>query len=124
MKWRLAVLGGDGVGPEVMEASLDVLRATAECFGHELTTDVQDVGYAAYERSGNPLPEETLSACHSADAVLLGAVGDPRSEGVPVELRPEAGLLALRRRWGATPISARFGSCPPWLRPLRSARRS
>jgi len=109
VKWRLAVLGGDGVGPEVMEASLDVLRATAECFGHELTTDVQDVGYAAYERSGNPLPEETLAACHSADAVLLGAVGDPRSEEVPVELRPEAGLLALRKEMG----------CYANLRPVR-----
>ncbi len=100
MKWRIAVLGGDGVGPEVTEASLEVLRATAERFGHELTTDVQDVGYAAYERSGSPLPEKTLAACHSADAVLLGAVGDPRSDGVPVELRPEAGLLGLRKEMG------------------------
>jgi len=92
-----------------MEASLAVLRATAECFGHELTTDVQDVGYAAYERSGNPLPDETLSACHSADAVLLGAVGVPRSEAVPVELRPEAGLLALRKEM----------ACYANLRPVR-----
>ncbi len=109
MRWQLAVLGGDGVGPEVMEASLDVLRATADRFGHELSTDVQDVGYAAYERSGNPLPEETLAACHDADAVLLGAVGDPRSEEVPVELRPEAALLALRREM----------ECYANLRPVR-----
>ena len=100
LTWRIAVLGGDGVGPEVMEASLDVLRATAERFGHEFTADIQDVGFAAYERSGTPLPDETLAACHSADAVLLGAVGDPRSEGVPVELRPEAALLALRKEMG------------------------
>ena len=109
MKWRIAVLGGDGVGPEVMEAALEVLRAAAGRFGHELTTDIQDVGYAAYERSGNPLPEETLAACHSADAVLLGAVGDPRSEEVPVELRPEAALLALRKEMG----------CYANLRPVR-----
>ena len=109
MKWRIAVLGGDGVGPEVMEAALEVLRAAAGRFGHELTTDIQDVGYAAYERSGNPLPEETLAACHNADAVLLGAVGDPRSEEVPVELRPEAALLALRREMG----------CYANLRPVR-----
>ena len=109
MRWRIAVLGGDGVGPEVMEPSLDVLRATAERFGHEFTPDLQDVGFVAYERSGNPLPDETLAACRSADAVLLGAVGDPRSEGVPVELRPEAALLALRKEMG----------CYANLRPVR-----
>lgn len=109
MKWQIAVLGGDGVGPEVTEASLAVLRATAERFGHEFTADIQDVGFAAYERTGHPLPEETLAACHSADAVLLGAVGDPRSEGVPVELRPEAALLALRKEMG----------CYANLRPVR-----
>ncbi len=109
MKWRIAVLGGDGVGPEVTEASLEVLRATAERFGHEFSADVQDVGYVAYERAGTPLPEETLAACRNADAVLLGAVGDPRSDGVPVELRPEAALLALRKEMG----------CYANLRPVR-----
>ena len=109
MKRRLAVLGGDGVGPEVTEASLEVLRATAERFGHELTADLKEVGFAAYEQFGTPLPEDTLAACRSADAVLLGAVGDPRSEGVPVELRPEAALLALRKEMG----------CYANLRPVR-----
>jgi len=109
MKWRIAVLGGDGIGPEVIEASLPVLRATAERFGHEFTADVQDVGFAAYERSGHPLPEETLAACRGADAVLLGAVGDPRSDGLPVELRPEAALLSLRKEMG----------CYANLRPVR-----
>ena len=109
MKWRLAVLGGDGVGPEVTEASLEVLRATAERFGHELTADLKEVGFAAYEQFGTPLPEDTLAACRSADAVLLGAVGDPRSESVPVELRPEAALLALRKEMG----------CYANLRPVR-----
>ena len=109
MKWRLAVLGGDGVGPEVTEASLEVLRATAERFGHELTAALKEVGFAAYEQFGTPLPEDTLAACRSADAVLLGAVGDPRSEGVPVELRPEAALLALRKEMG----------CYANLRPVR-----
>ena len=109
MKWRLAVLGGDGVGPEVTEASLEVLRATAERFGHELTADLKEVGFAAYEQFGTPLPEDTLAACRSADAVLLGAGGDPRSEGVPGELRPEAALLALRKEMG----------CYANLRPVR-----
>ncbi len=109
MKWQIAVLGGDGIGPEVADASLDVLRVTAERFGHELVTDTQDVGYAAYESSGHPLPPATLAACHAADAVLLGAVGDPRSVDVPVELRPEAGLLGLRKEMG----------CYANLRPVR-----
>ena len=109
MKWRIAVLGGDGVGPEVTEVSLEVLRATAGRFGHDFTADLQEVGFTAYERSGTPLPDETLAACHNADAVLLGAVGDPRSEGVPVELRPEAALLTLRREMG----------CYANLRPVR-----
>jgi 3-isopropylmalate dehydrogenase len=86
-----------------------VLRATAERFGHELTADLKEVGFAAYEQFGTPLPEDTLAACRSADAVLLGAVGDPRSEGVPVELRPEAALLALRKEMG----------CYANLRPVR-----
>jgi len=109
VKWQIAVLGGDGVGPEVTQAALEVLRETAERFGHELIADTQEVGYAAYERTGNPLPEETLAACHAADAVLLGAVGDPRSAGVPVELRPEASLLALRKEM----------ECYANLRPVR-----
>jgi 3-isopropylmalate dehydrogenase len=92
-----------------MKAALDVLRATAGRFGHELTTDVRDIGFAAYERSGHPLPDETLSACRAADAVLLGAVGDPRAAEVPVELRPEAALLALRKELG----------CYANLRPVR-----
>ena len=100
MRWRLAVLPGDGVGPEVAEAALQVLHATAERFDHELVVDLNDVGWSAFEKCGMPLPEETLTACREADAVLLGAVGDPRSEGVAIELRPEAALLALRRELG------------------------
>ena len=109
MNWQIAVLGGDGIGPEVTEAALHVLRAAAARFGHEFTPNVHDVGFAAYERSGHPLPPETLAACRGADAVLLGAVGDPRSEGVPIELRPEAALLTLRKEMG----------CYANLRPVR-----
>jgi 3-isopropylmalate dehydrogenase len=109
LKWQIAVLGGDGVGPEVLEASLNVLKVTADRFGHEFIPDAHDVGFAAYERSGHPLPDETLAACRRADAVLLGAVGDPRSDGIPVELRPEAALLALRKEMG----------CYANLRPVR-----
>ncbi len=100
MRWHLAILPGDGIGPEVVEATLQVLHATAERFGHELVVDLKDVGWSAFEKNGTPLPEDTLIACRKADAVLLGAVGDPRSEGVPIELRPEAALLTLRREMG------------------------
>ena len=124
LKWRIAVLGGDGVGPEVTEASLEVLRTTAERFGHEFIADLQDVGFAAYERSGNPLPEETLAACRSADAVLLGAVGIRAPRGCPWSCVRRPRSWPFVRRWGATPISARFGSSPLWRRPLRYAPRS
>ena len=100
MRWHLAVLPGDGVGLEVVEATLPVLHETAKRFGHKLVVDLKDVGWSAFEKSGMPLPEDTLIACHKADAVLLGAVGDPRSEGLPIELRPETALLTLRREMG------------------------
>ena len=109
MNWRIAVLPGDGVGSEVIDAAVLVLRATAERFGHEASLDFHDVGWTAYDHHGVPLPEDTLEACRSADAVLLGAVGDPRGDGLDPELRPEAALLALRREMG----------CFANLRPVR-----
>ena len=109
MKWQIAVLPGDGVGPDVTDAALVVLRATAERFGHEAELESHDIGWTAYDRGGVPLPGSTLEACRSADAVLLGAVGDPRGDGLDPELRPEAALLALRREMG----------CFANLRPVR-----
>ncbi len=94
------MLPGDGVGPEVSEAALQVLRETAARFDHEFIVDLEDVGWSAFEKHGTPLPQDTLAACQEADAVLLGAVGDPRSEGVAIELRPEAALLTLRQEMG------------------------
>lgn len=109
MKWRIAVLPGDGVGSEVIDAAVVVLGATAERFGHELGLDFRDVGWTAYDRYGAPLPDATLAACRTADAVLLGAVGDPRGDGMDPELRPEAALLVLRKEMG----------CYANLRPVR-----
>ncbi len=86
-----------------------VLRATAERFGHDADLRFHDVGWTAYDRQGVPLPDSTLEACRSADAVLLGAVGDPRGDGLDPELRPEAALLALRQEMG----------CFANLRPVR-----
>ncbi len=97
MKWTIAVLPGDGVGPEVTRLAVDVLGSTAKRFNHELKVDFHDIGWSAYENHGDPLPQSTLEGCKSADAVLLGAVGDPRGDKLPPDLRPERGLLTLRK---------------------------
>lgn len=97
---RICVLPGDGIGPEVTRGALRVLEAAADAFGHELVIQEAPVGWAAVRESGRPLPPETLRRCRASDAVLLGAVGDPAAEGLPRDRRPEAGLLALRRRLG------------------------
>lgn len=97
MSARVAVLPGDGVGPEVTDAAVEVLRRAAA--RHGLGIDVEEalVGGAAYDATGSPLPDDTIAACRAADAVLLGAVGGPKWADVPVAQRPEAGLLGLRK---------------------------
>lgn len=94
---RIAVLPGDGVGPEVTAEAVKVLRAVAAARGHVLSFDEAPFGAAALSGGFSPLPAATLDACRSADAVLLGAVGGPEWDGLPPDRRPEAGLLALRR---------------------------
>ena len=96
----LVVLGGDGVGPEVAAAAESLLSAVAERFGHTLGIAEHDVGYAAWERHGTPLPDATLEACQETTAVFLGAVGDPRSDGLEPPSRPEGALLRLRAELG------------------------
>jgi 3-isopropylmalate dehydrogenase len=98
MRARIAVLPGDGIGPEVIAAGLACLRAIGERFGHEFELTELAFGGAAIDAAGEPLPPATLQACRSADAVLLGAVGGPKWTDAPV--RPEAGLLRLRRELG------------------------
>lgn len=97
MRARIAVLPGDGVGPEVTAEAVKVLRAVAAARGHVLSFEEAPFGAAALSRGLPPLPAATLDACRSADAVLLGAVGGPEWDGLPPDRRPEAGLLALRR---------------------------
>ncbi|MEO0557652.1 MAG: 3-isopropylmalate dehydrogenase [Bacteroidota bacterium] len=98
---RIALLPGDGIGPEVTVEAARVLRATAEVFGFELATSEHPVGGAGLDAAGDPLPEETLDACLAADAVFLGAVGGPTWDRVDASSRPERGLLRLRARLGA-----------------------
>jgi len=101
MRAQLAVLPGDGIGPEVIAAALRCLRRVAELFGHELEVTELPFGGAAIDAHGDPLPEQTLRACLASDAVLLGAVGGPKWSDPGAPLRPEQGLLRLRQSLGA-----------------------
>jgi 3-isopropylmalate dehydrogenase len=100
MTHRIALLPGDGIGPEVVNAAAGVLRAAAQRFGRTFEMRAWPIGGAALGAGLPALPPETLSACRAADAILLGAVGDSRFDGAPRHQRPEAGLLALRRELG------------------------
>jgi 3-isopropylmalate dehydrogenase len=96
---RIAVLGGDGIGPEVTAEAVRVLRGVEARFGHRFETEAALVGGAAIDATGAPLPPETLAACRRSDAVLFGAIGGPRW-GPSAKVRPEQGLLALRKELG------------------------
>src|ERR1700683_5452398 len=96
----IAVLPGDGVGPEVTRAAVQLLGDCAAVFEHDFDFREFAFGGAAIERFGTPLPEETLAGCRSCDAILLGAIGGPSWDSVPLEKRPEAGLLRLRKQLG------------------------
>src|SRR5579885_1032999 len=100
MKAKIAVLPGDGIGPEVIAQGLRCLRAVAEASGHAFTLTELPFGGAAIDLCGNPLPEGTLEACLEADAVLLGAIGGPKWSGPGAKVRPEQGLLSLRKALG------------------------
>ena len=97
----VALLPGDGIGPEVTAEAARVLRAAADAFGFELVTSEHPVGGAGLDASGDPLPSDTLDACLAADAVFLGAVGGPQWDDGDASSRPERGLLRLRARLGA-----------------------
>lgn len=97
--FKIAVLPGDGVGPEVTAEAVKVLKAAGQKFSLQFEIKEALIGGAAYDAAGTPLPEETLSLCLESDAVLLGAVGGPKWDNLPVHLRPEAGaLLPLRKK--------------------------
>jgi 3-isopropylmalate dehydrogenase len=100
MKLRVAVLPGDGIGPEVTTQAVAVLRAISDICGYDFRFESHRIGGAALESDGTPLPERTRSACLESDAVLLGAVGGRKYDKYAGEMRPEAGLLALRQALG------------------------
>jgi 3-isopropylmalate dehydrogenase len=97
---RIVVLPGDGIGPEVVDAAMSVLAAVAGRHGYRFELQPAEIGGAAVRQSGSSLPQATLDACQGADAVLLGAVGDPAYDTAPREQRPEYALLTLRKVLG------------------------
>ncbi len=101
MLLNLTIVAGDGIGPEVTEEAVRVLEVVSGAFGHELKLTRKNIGGAALAASHDPLPADTLEACLSSGAVLLGAVGSPAYDKNSARLRPEAGLLRLRKELGA-----------------------
>ncbi len=100
LKKTIVLLPGDGIGPEVTRSAANVLQECAREFQHQFTFVEMPVGGAAIDKTGTPLPNETLDACRKADAVFLGAVGGPKWDSLPVGKRPENGLLDLRKGLG------------------------
>lgn len=100
MHMKICLLPGDGIGPEIVEQGMKVLRAVAERFGHDVTTRTALIGGAAIDATGGPLPAATIEACEGSDAVLLGAVGGPAWDALPSDRRPEKGLLGIRKALG------------------------
>ncbi|MCM4155585.1 3-isopropylmalate dehydrogenase [Gramella sp. AN32] len=101
MKFTIAVLPGDGIGPEITQQSVKVLKAIAERFEHEFKFEEALVGAAAMDLFETPLPDSTLKICKNSDAVLFGAIGDPKYDNDPsAKVRPEQGLLKLRKELG------------------------
>lgn len=100
MPYKIILLPGDGIGPEVIEAAVNVLRYVANKFNLEISTKEELFGGVSYDESGTPLSDATLQTCHDSDAVLLGAVGGYKWETLPHNLKPEAGLLKLRKSLG------------------------
>ena len=111
----ITILSGDGIGPEVMTQALRVLDSVSEKSGFVVNRSEHQVGGAAIDATGHPLPPETISACEQADAILFGSVGGPKWENLPPDIQPERGaLLPLRKHFGLF-ANLRPGVCLPAL---------
>ena len=100
MEKNIALLRGDGIGPEIVDSAVAVLKVVADKFGHTFNFTPYLIGGAAIDATGNPLPQETVDGCLAADSVLLGAVGGPKWDTLPAAIRPEKGLLGIRAAMG------------------------
>ena len=119
MQYNIALLRGDGIGPEIVDSAVEVLNAVGKKFGHTFTFTPYLIGGCAIDACGQPLPEETVKGCLSSDSVLLGAVGGPKWDSLPGHLRPEKALLGIRSAMGlftnlrpAKLYPALKGECP------------
>ncbi|MBN2484921.1 MAG: 3-isopropylmalate dehydrogenase [Bacteroidales bacterium] len=101
MKFKIGVLPGDGIGPEIVDQAIKVLDAVAKKYNHNFEYTHAWVGAVAIDKTGNPYPDETHEVCMNSDAVLFGAIGDPKYDNDPkAKVRPEQGLLAMRKKLG------------------------
>ena len=101
MKLNIAVLPGDGIGPEIVEQGMKAVKAVCEKYGHELSYKHALVGAVAIDETGNPYPDETHELCMQSDAVYFGAIGSPKYDNNPsAKVRPEQGLLGMRKKLG------------------------
>lgn len=120
MDFKIAVLAGDGIGPEISVQGVDVMNAVCEKFGHKVSYEYAICGADAIDKVGDPFPEMTFQACKNADAVLFSAVGDPKFDNDPTaKVRPEQGLLAMRKNWVCLPISVLCRLLNVWFTNLR-----
>ena len=103
MQKTICLLPGDGIGPEIVAEAVKVLRAVEKKFGHSFTMTEALLGGAAIDAVGVPLPDATVEACKAADAVFLGAVGGPKWDTIDPAIRPERGLLGIRKALGLLP---------------------
>jgi len=123
MQYKIATLSGDGIGPEIIEQAKKVLNAVAKKYKHKFTFEEGLVGAKAIDEVGNPYPEDTHRLCMDADAVLFGAIGDPRYDNDPkAKVRPEQGLLAMRKKLGLYANIRPVGTFPSLVHksPLRA----
>src|SRR4051812_3968083 len=98
MNRKIAIILGDGIGPEVTQQSIKILDAIGQQFGHEFQYSYGLMGADAIDKTGNPLPDETIEACLNSDGILFGAIGHPKYDNDPsAKVRPEQGLLKLRK---------------------------
>ncbi len=124
MEKKITILGGDGIGPEVMQQAIKVLDAIGDRYGHDFHYDYRLIGGVAIEQTMEPLPESTIESCRKSDAVLLGAIGHPKYSDPKMKVRPEQGLLAIRKELGlycnVRPVTAYEGLLD--MSPLKNDR--
>jgi 3-isopropylmalate dehydrogenase len=124
MNLKIAILAGDGIGPEVTHEAVNILQAVAEAGGHDFTFTEALLGGVAITAKGTPLPQETIDIALDSDAVLLGAVGDNKFNALPPDKRPESGLLQIRQILGGFANLRPSAPTPPSQKTPRSAPKS